>query len=148
MTFITEVILLVVELKFKEGFSCYSWYWYSSDDSSVLSGIRDATLTWTVFYFLLHPLLFECFLIFDCFLIGFSFEFRQFIKTIRICFFGNMLAMFDLAWISLPGSNVKHDWKLYLCLKFLFLWIWFCMCIALVCRCLLWACWDVAEHKE
>ena len=82
------------------------------------------------------------------FWIGFSFEFSQFAKTIRICFFGKVLAMFDLAWISFPGSNVKHDWKLYLCLKFLFLWIWFCMCIALVFRCWLWACWDVVKHNE
>ena len=73
-------------VKLKEGFSCYSWYWYSSHDSLVLSGIRDATLTWIVFYFLLHPLLFACFLIFWLFLIGFNFEFRPFIKTIRICF--------------------------------------------------------------
>ena len=82
------------------------------------------------------------------FWIGFSFEFSQFAKTIRICFFGKMLAMFDLAWIRLPGSNVKHDRKSFLCLKFLSLWIWFCMCVALVCRCWLWACWDVAKHNE
>ena len=34
-------------------------------------------------------------------------------------FFGKMLSMNDLAWIRLPGSNVKHDRKLYLCLKIL-----------------------------
>ena len=60
--------LLVVELKFKEGFSCYSWYWYSSDNSLVLSdGIRNATLTWIVFYFLLHPLSLSVALFFDFF---------------------------------------------------------------------------------
>ena len=85
---------------------------------------------------------------FDCFLIVFSFEFWQFIKTIRICLFDKMLAMLHLAWIILPGSMVKHDWKLYLWLTFLFLWIRFCVCIALVCRCWLWACWDVAKHNE
>ena len=58
-------------------------------------------------------------LFFDCFLIGFSFEFRQFIKAIRICFFGKMLAMFDLAWISLPGSKCEAWLKIKFVLEIL-----------------------------
>ena len=140
--------LLVVELNLKRGFLVIADIGILQTTAQFCLGFEMQRWRGSSFTFSCTLCCLRVSLFFDCFLIGFSFEFRQFIKAIRICFFGKMLAMFDLAWISLPGSNVKHDWKLWLCLKFLSLWIWFCMCVALVCRCWLWACWDVAKHNK